>query len=654
MAAELRPRGRPYGGRGAVFRDPSLVGRAARLTVTAGLCSVSLHLAAAPAPAAAQGIPAPGEAVTEPFQPPGIANPPAALPVEPTPFSPTSSESVVMNLIRLLVEQGVITPEVADALLAQARAEAEAARPVGARLSEPGGRVSVPYIPAPVREQITEDVKQDVLIQARAENWAAPNAVPEWVSRFRLFGDLRSRFEHVGFGSDNFGGSFQPGVSPPEDLNRGFVDFNEINTGDPFVFNNGAPQPDDELLPLLNTTEGRNRFRLRARLGVEATIAEEVQGVIRVATGSDNGPVSTNQTLGAASETGQGTNFSKYQIWLDQAYLRIKPIEQLKIDIGRAPNPFFRTNLIWDDDVQFDGASISGEFEINEQVRPFFTVGGFPVYNSAFDFASGNIGAQESRNRYMIGSQIGTKYKPVNDIELTFGVANYFFNNMQGEVGDCTIDIDGDITAQQCPTDNTRQQFAQKGNTLVALRNNILVGTPPGPLDPIPDPQYFGLASDFNILALNFRFDYAGFDPIHVIFDAEYTNNLAFNKSNMPDFVFPFSGGVDGIREIPVGDADIGRHGFLVQLTVGHPEIDQRWDWKVGLGYRYLQSDAAVDSFVDSDFHLGGTNAKGFILQGQLGVADNTWLSARWLTSQEIAGETLKIDVIQVDLNARF
>jgi len=353
-----------------------------------------------------------------------------------------------MNLIRLLVEQGLITPEAAEGLIAQARAEAEAARPTGVALSEPG-RVSVPYIPAPVREQITEEIKQDVLIKAKAYNWASPGGLPEWVSRFRLFGDLRSRFEYVGFSGDNF---------------DGFVDFNEINSGDPIVFNTGAGQVDDDVLPFLNTTEDRNRFRLRGRLGVEATIDEGVTATLRLASGNDSGPVSTNQTLGAVSETGEGGNFSKYQIWLDQAYLRFKPIEQITIDLGRAPNPFFRTNLIWDDDLQLDGASISGEYALNSVVTPFFAVGAFPVYNTAFNFSSDLLGAQESRNRYMIGTQIGARYKPDADVELSFGLASYYFSNMQGEIEDCDIFVDsgGGFSDQSCPTDDTRQQFGQK------------------------------------------------------------------------------------------------------------------------------------------------------------------------------------------------
>ena len=70
--------------------------------------------------------------------------------------------------------------------------------------------------------------------------------------------------------------------------------------------------------------------------------------------------------------------------------------------------------------------------------------------------------------------------------------------------------------------------------------------------------------------------------------------------------------------------------------------------------YKHLESDAVVDGFTDSDFHLGGTNAKGWISGVNFGLGKNTWLTARWLTANEISGPPLSIDVFQFDINARF
>lgn len=52
----------------------------------------------------------------------------AALPVTAN-AAPAPSENATINLIRLLVQQGVLKPEQADALVAQAEAEAKAPAP---------------------------------------------------------------------------------------------------------------------------------------------------------------------------------------------------------------------------------------------------------------------------------------------------------------------------------------------------------------------------------------------------------------------------------------------------------------------------------------------------------------------------------------------
>ncbi|MBA5735346.1 putative porin, partial [Escherichia coli] len=65
------------------------------------------------------------------------------------------------------------------------------------------GDVAVPYVPQLVRDQTRDQVKQEVVAQAKAENWAQPNTFPDWVSRIKLDGDLRVRDEYHFYGSRN-------------------------------------------------------------------------------------------------------------------------------------------------------------------------------------------------------------------------------------------------------------------------------------------------------------------------------------------------------------------------------------------------------------------------------------------------------------------
>jgi hypothetical protein len=93
---------------------------------------------------------------------------------------------------------------------------------------------------------------------------------------------------------------------------------------------------------------------------------------------------------------------------------------------------------------------------------------------------------------------------------------------------------------------------------------------------------------------------------------------------------------------------------YQLQLRIGQPKITDYGQWNTLLGYRYVESDAVMDAFTDSDFHTGGTNSKGYYLGGSVGFSKNSWLTARWLSATEVEGEPFAVDVLQLDVNTKF
>jgi hypothetical protein len=71
-------------------------------------------------------------------------------------------------------------------------------------------------------------------------------------------------------------------------------------------------------------------------------------------------------------------------------------------------------------------------------------------------------------------------------------------------------------------------------------------------------------------------------------------------------------------------------------------------------GYKYIQSDAVMDAFNDSDFGLGGTNLQGYIVGGNLAFSPKVWIRLRYLSADSIAGAPYRSDVFQFDLNGKF
>lgn len=95
----------------------------------------------------------------------------------------------------------------------------------------------------------------------------------------------------------------------------------------------------------------RNRHRVRARLGIKATINEYATVGFQFSSGSDD-PVSTNQTLGGG--------MSSKSLVLSQAYFVIKHHRTpgLVLTGGKFKSPFFdpgKSEMIWDSDLGMEG-----------------------------------------------------------------------------------------------------------------------------------------------------------------------------------------------------------------------------------------------------------------------------------------------------------
>ncbi len=538
--------------------------------------------------------------------------------------APAPSENATINLIRLLVQQGVLKPEQANALVAQAEAEASAARQAtpdrGASVAQ-AGDVRVPYIPQTVRDQIRDEVKAEVMVQAKEENWAQPNTFPDWVSRITVEGDVRVRDESRLYNGGN---------------SNEITDFAKLNAKGPYDVN---PNTNGGYPPMLNTREDRrNQLRIRARLGVRAEMSEAWSAGIRLATGSDDSPVSTSQTLGG----GMG----KKDIWLDQAYLTYRPAKWATVTGGRIANPFESTDTLFSNDLNFDGiAAIFKQPLQGRDVTLFGTLGAFATEyaNNGWNSSSMNEGATE--NKWLLGAQVGADWKINTQNSLRGALAYYHFDNIAGQRSSSCSPWAG---AENCDTDWSRPAFMQKGNTLFLLRNIA-----PNPLNPAdtPQPQYVGLASKFDLLDLNLRWDTRVFDGLGLRLNGNYIRNLAYSKNKMASRSQGYIVNNFGDN----GDIESGPNAWMLQATLGRSyDLKEKGDWLAFVGYKYIQPDALPDAFNDSSFHQGGTNARGYYIGAGYAFEKNVYGVFRWMSTKEIYGPPLAIDTMQFEINARF
>lgn len=543
-------------------------------------------------------------------------------------------KNTVVNLVDALVAQGVLDKQQAAALISKAEADAKrqaaaqmAAAPAAAAAGAAAAAatveasaapavagkqvVRVPYVPEFVKEEIRnqlrgemrQDVLADVTDKAKKEHWGTPGALPGWVNAIKLSGDLRIRnqFDSYGDGNaDTLGG---------QNL---YLNVLRVNSAGSLASAGNKA--------FLNTSEDQNRWRERVRLGLSAKIADRWKLDTRIVTGTFDNPVSANLTM--------GTTGNRFAIQLDRALIRYdRPDQQgmtwLTLQGGRMPNPFQSTDLVWDEDLGFDGVAATvrhgidfaaDEFDpIQRDRKLFVTAGAFPLQQPDF----------QAQDRWLLGGQVGANWEFENQNLLTMGVAFYDYLHITGKRNS--------LFSKE--NDGTAPQFLQKGNLLFNIANGN------------PGDVLFALASDYRLLDVTASFNLANFAPYHVTFTTDVVKNLGFDK----DEITRRTGGLTYLY--PISDRTLG---LLAGVQVGWPEVNRRGLWQVAFDYRYLQRDAVLDAFTESDFHLGGTDTQGYRISGLYGLTTNLWLRARWLSATEIDGPPLSIDSLQVDLNARF
>ncbi|MFZ3375434.1 MAG: putative porin [Chthoniobacterales bacterium] len=583
---------------------------------------------------------------------------------------PTPSQNVTINLIHRLVQRGVLTQEDADELIKQAENDAANARALAARekvqpaaqgpdpssfsaeplplttstVSEPPpaeappeiaaeeDTVHVHYVPEIVKQQLRDEIREEVLEEAREENWANPRTFPTWASRITPFADIRLRYD----------GRFYPSGN---DNTGAFPNFNAINTGPPFDVTGTT------FSPQLNVDQDRQRARIRLRFGAQMDLEDGFTFGLRIGTGETNTPTSTDQTLGVANG-GQGGNFSKYAIWLDRAFVRYelggKPGEDFVAELGRFDNPYFTVSeLIWDVDLGWDGLALSGKHRVAEGVALFATAGIFPVFNTELNFSSNRPDKFPSEDKWLYGGQAGVSLRFNKDFSAKVAGAFYDFYNIEGKLSDPFVPL---TSSDQGNTDDSRPAFAQKGNTYFPIRD--IIPTADNGFGTTKQFQYFGLATPFRVANVTGSLDYAHFDPVHLTLFGEWLENVAFDYNDI-NAIAVNNRGPSRSPGKP-GNFAGGNVGWIAGLKVGHAALEKRWDWALGFSYEYLESDATVDAFNDSDFGGGGTNVKGYTVSGALALSPHVSVALRWMSADQIGGPTFRNDILYFDFNAKF
>jgi len=398
----------------------------------------------------------------------------------------------------------------------------------------------------------------------------------------------------------------------PEWLSRISFDgeFRLRNQDDRFPVGNIPPSSYNPvgLTLISNTTNTHDYSRILARLGMKARVSEDTIVVFRIGTGNTNSVPSPNQTM--------GNQYNNYGMELNRAYIQSNPYNWLELSGGKMPNPWLSTDLVWSDNINVEGVTAKLKPQLSEQWFGFMTVGAYPYQ----DIQSSDTVMANSK--WLYAAQMGAGWQALDSSLAQFGIAYYDFQNVEG--------------IENAPLgshfyDYTAAPYMQKGNTLMFV----------SAAGEVQSNYLYGLASKFKELDVTAKWDWAAFDTTHIILTGDYVRNLGYDQNEIT-LRTGFAAPTPRIS------------GREVMVSVGVPKIQRAGEWQASVAYKYVEADAVLDALTDQDFHLGGTNAKGFVLGGSYGLDKNTWLTLRWLSTDQIDGAPLSIDTLQIDLNARF
>lgn len=354
-----------------------------------------------------------------------------------------------------------------------------------------------------------------------------------WAERIKLQGDFRYRYQHG-------------------------------------EFNDPATAANGDILD-----GSRNRNRIRARAAIVATLPEDFEVGLGIASGGDD-PVSTNQTLGGGGST--------KDINLDMAYFDWTGLENTSIRGGKFKRKLKvvgKSAMQWDSDWRPEGMSVVWDNDT------FFAQGLATYLESDSD--------KDSEFAYIL--QTGAQAE-LAGIKLLGGVG---YTDIDAEGSECFFE-----------GDDFGQCF---GNEAITNGSGDLV-----------------YANDFEVYNVfgSATFDFAG----------------------MPVSVFG-----DWIKNDAADDYDSG---FLVGAQLG--KLKKKGSWQAKAYFEELQANATIGLLSNSDFGVGGTNGKGFVVSGGYGITDQVAAKFTYYAIENNSdnipayngGEEFDTEVLQLDLTFKY
>ena len=354
----------------------------------------------------------------------------------------------------------------------------------------------------------------------------------------------------------------------------------------------------------------RSRVRFRLRLDAEVKLGESFFGGVELQTNASS--KSGNQTF----ENG----FDDYGIYISKAYLGWKPADWSTITLGKAGNPFYTTDLVWDPDINPNGAfetvafhklfaphadagmSKDGKTAAPAPALPWelTLVAGQMVFDDNLEGGGTDNATRDNdstTDAWLFETQLVGSYKFGNGIKVTLAPA--WMTYVNGSVSG--------LTSPNAFQDNARVSGATR---------NLNIVLAPGDVS-------FKIGNLKAKVLWDFAWNIEGRKRAEDIYHLVALHTKGPGQQPDPNDFTKLHNNQDD-------------YAFLVGFQLG--ENKKKGDWSVLANYRQTGIASLDPNLVDDDFALGELNSRGFRINAAYNFTDFCVGGVNYLTSWGLRG----------------
>jgi hypothetical protein len=314
-------------------------------------------------------------------------------------------------------------------------------------------------------------------------------------------------------------------------------------------------------------SQDRFRERIRFRFNAEAKLNDQLRGGFSLASGDLNNPISTNQT------TNQYT--TRKPIAIDRAYATYNPswFRPLTLTGGKFAYPWFNTELVWDKDLNPEGAGETLAFNVKTPLLKKFSVVGFQL---PFAENKRNVASDKSfYNTMVYGEQLQTFWRLGNRARLSAYTSFYDWKYSDSIALSVATTNPASPLEGLLPLNNNGLQ----NSIATVTATNAVTGA-----KTITSAQF---ASKFGILDSLAQFDIQTPSerwPVILVGDFAQNTRACENVRNIP---------VTAVFSAPCDSH--ARHAYWLEARVGR--TDRQGDWQFGYTRIVIEREAVIGAF---------------------------------------------------------